>query len=145
MSTEESTLEPEQKASIKEMLTLHLQIERHNVQRPKDLDDEKFRKMQEEEKLRNESDRQWAAHMKQRRIEIENLNNPQYDGASDFMTDVDGPDKRLPDYKTDYEGESVQPSNTKYDPNSSGQAGPDDYGNTDGFESDTQGGGGDFG
>ena len=143
VSNEESKLDPEQKAVCKEMDTLHLQIERHNVQRPKDLDDEKFRQMQEEEKRRNESDKQWTAHLAERRIEMEQQNNPVADGASDFMTDVDGPDKSLPDYKTDYEGESgvdASPNydSSQFDPNTSRNDGGLPYSKPDGFDSETQ-------
>lgn len=86
------------------MVKLKLQIERHKIQRPVYLSDERFKKMQEEEKRRNESDKKWTKHLAEVREAIENQYNVDRDrdeNDSNFITEVEGSDKRLSDYKDD--------------------------------------------
>lgn len=74
------------------MVKLKLQIERHKIQRPVYLSDERFKKMQEEEKRRNESDKKWTKHLAEVREAIENQYNVDKDrkDGTDYGTDVDG-------------------------------------------------------
>jgi len=58
-----------------EILKLKIQIERHRLQRPKHLSEERFKTLQKEEEARNESDKQWTAYMTKRRGQLEELRN----------------------------------------------------------------------
>ena len=89
------------------MVKLKLQIERHKIQRPVYLSDERFKKMQEEEKRRNESDKKWTKHLADVREAIENQYNVDKDRggeSSNMMTDVDATYNR----KTDKEEEEYE-------------------------------------
>lgn len=121
------------------MVKLKLQIERHKIQRPVYLSDDRFKRMQEEEKRRNESDKKWTQHLAEVRDAIENQYNidrswEEGDDASKDLTQVDGGERR-PDYdrnKSRFEGQGGGDG-----------SGDDEYEEDDGEEDEGLGFGGD--
>ena len=91
----------ENKATLMKMSKLKLQIERHKIQRPVYLSDERFKEMQSEEKQRNKNDKKWSKHLEKVREAIENQYVVSDRDESEFITQVDGSDKRISDYKSD--------------------------------------------
>lgn len=110
------------------MVKLKLQIERHKIQRPVYLSDDRFKRMQEEEKRRNESDKKWTNHLADVREAIENQYNVdkswENEDDSRDMTEAGEGERR----------DNRQPDRSRFDGNrgSGDDSGDDEYEEDDG-------------
>jgi hypothetical protein len=68
---EESSLDPDLKAAVKERVQLTLEIQRHKLKATAGLDDERLNSMQIEEQKRNKSHGEWLKKLGKKKAETE--------------------------------------------------------------------------
>ena len=120
----------EEKESTLEMMKLRVQVERHRLQRPKNLSEGRFEEMQEEEKVRNESDKMWTQYTAERRGELEDALARQ--GSEKIQIDIERSKRERNDTEGgdttivsqsngigDYEGEGMDSTKEITGPNNS--------------------------